>query len=88
MRVWDGNGDDLAIVDMGADEFASHVYGDLNCDDEVSFDDINPFVLALSNPAAYRKAYPDCELLLGDINCDGKLDFDDINPFVALLSAE
>jgi hypothetical protein len=26
----------------------------LNCDGGVTFDDINPFVLALSNPAGYQ----------------------------------
>ncbi|MEW6250819.1 MAG: hypothetical protein AB1716_09235, partial [Planctomycetota bacterium] len=32
--------------------------GDLNCDGAVNFDDINPFVLALSDPAGYAVAYP------------------------------
>ncbi|MEW6250340.1 MAG: M14 family metallopeptidase [Planctomycetota bacterium] len=59
--------------------------GDLNCDDYVNFDDINPFVLALSDPAGYAQAYPDCPLLKRDINGDGVCNFDDINPFVAIL---
>jgi hypothetical protein len=69
----DGTGD--------ACEFAP---GDLNCDGEVNFGDINPFVLALSNPAAYQNMYPGC-ILTGDINGDGLVNFGDINPFVALL---
>ncbi len=60
--------------------------GDLNCDAAVSFDDINAFVLALSNPAGYPVAYPACNLMNGDCNADGAVDFDDINDFVALLS--
>ncbi|MEW6249900.1 MAG: hypothetical protein AB1716_04580 [Planctomycetota bacterium] len=60
--------------------------GDLNCDGQVNFADINPFVLALSDPAGYAAAYPHCNILNGDCNADGHVDFDDINPFVALLT--
>jgi len=60
--------------------------GDLNCDGEVDFGDINPFVLALTDPQGYGNTYPDCDLNLADINEDGKVDFGDINPFVALLT--
>ncbi|MEW6253069.1 MAG: FG-GAP-like repeat-containing protein [Planctomycetota bacterium] len=60
--------------------------GDLNCDGRVDFDDINPFVLALSDPQAYQAAYPGCNILNGDCNGDGQVNFDDINPFVALLT--
>ena len=60
--------------------------GDLNCDDRIGFGDINPFVLRLSDPAAYTDKFPNCPNENGDINCDGRVDFGDINPFVALLS--
>ncbi len=60
--------------------------GDLNCDGAVNFYDINPFVLALSDPAGYAQAYPNCSILNGDCNQDGRVDFLDINPFVALLT--
>jgi hypothetical protein len=60
--------------------------GDLNCDGVVNFDDINPFVLALSDPAGYQAAFPNCHILNGDCNGDGYVDCDDINPFVAILS--
>ncbi len=60
--------------------------GDLNCDGSVDFGDINPFVLALSNPALWQQTYPGCPILNGDINNDGAFNFGDINPFVALLS--
>lgn len=52
----------------------------------VSFADIAPFVLALSDPAGYHAAYPTCSYLLADTNTDGVVDFADIDPFVALLS--
>ncbi len=60
--------------------------GDLNCDGAVDFDDISPFVLALSGEAAYENVYPECHWLNGDANGDGTVDFDDITPFVGLLS--
>jgi 1,4-alpha-glucan branching enzyme len=60
--------------------------GDLTCDGIVDFDDINPFVLAISDPAAYQLAYPTCNILNGDCNGDGLVNFDDINPFVVILS--
>jgi glucose/arabinose dehydrogenase/plastocyanin len=61
--------------------------GDLNCDGVIDFNDINPFVLALSDPVGYAAAYPDCDVMNGDCNHDTIVDFDDINSFVALLSS-
>ncbi len=84
-RVWDGDGDGQARVDMGADEFGSFAYGDLNCDGVLDFGDINPFVLTLTDPAAYEATFPNCDILNADIDGDGTVDFADINPFVALL---
>ncbi|MEW6199384.1 MAG: C25 family cysteine peptidase [Planctomycetota bacterium] len=60
--------------------------GDVNCDGLVDFGDINPFVLALTNPAAYEQQYPNCPFENRDINGDGRCDFGDINPFVSLLT--
>ncbi len=57
-----------------------------DCDGNVDFDDINAFVLAISDPAAYEVQYPGCFWLAGDCDSDGDVDFDDINVFVALLS--
>jgi hypothetical protein len=53
--------------------------GDTNCDTIIDFDDINPFVAAISGGVP-------CNLDNCDMNCDGIIDFDDINPFVTLLS--
>ena len=49
--------------------------GDLNCDGLIDFGDINPFVLALTNPAGYAAAYPGCPLANRDINGDGVVRF-------------
>ena len=62
------------------------ITGDLNCDGMVNFGDINPFVLALTGPAAYQSAFPGCRWLNADCNGDGVVNFADINPFVALLA--
>ncbi len=60
--------------------------GDLNCDGEVDLSDVNPFVLALSDAAAYAAQFPGCQRINGDCNGDGRVDFGDINAFVELLS--
>ncbi len=59
--------------------------GDMDCDGDVDFDDINPFVLALSGQAGYEAVWPDCRWLNGDVDGNGTVDFDDINPFVTLI---
>jgi subtilisin-like proprotein convertase family protein len=77
----EGTWDDLRLVIHGR-----HRPGDMNCDGNVDFDDINPFVVALVGEQGYRNRYGDCDYMLGDVNGDGGVDFDDINPFVALLT--
>ncbi len=57
----------------------------MNCDGAVNAFDIDPFVLALTDPTAYAAAFPDCDYLLADINGDGAVNASDIDPFVALL---
>ena len=59
--------------------------GDLNCDGSINGFDIDPFVLALSNPDAYADAYPRCAAYFADLNADGSINGFDIDPFVALL---
>lgn len=53
--------------------------GDVNCDWDVNFLDISPFIAAISNPAFDEKA---------DINGDGFDDFLDISPFIKILSQQ
>ena len=61
--------------------------GDMNCDGSVDFSDIDPFALALSDPAGYAAQFPDCDPLNGDCSEDGQLSFTDIDCFVDLLSS-
>jgi hypothetical protein len=59
--------------------------GDTNCDDAINFFDVDPFVLALLEPAAYETAYPDCDLLSADLDGNELVNFFDIDPFVECL---
>jgi hypothetical protein len=58
----------------------------VNCDSALNTFDIDSFVLALTIPAAYAAAYPDCDYLLDDINGDGVVNAFDFDPFVLLLT--
>ena len=59
--------------------------GDLNCDGSINGLDIDAFVLALTDPAGYETAYPECDVMLADCNEDGSINGLDIDPFVVLL---
>jgi len=59
--------------------------GDLNCDGRVTFDDIDPFVLAITGADAYAAEFPTCSYLQGDFTGDGQVTLDDIDAFVAAL---
>ncbi len=78
------NIDDVRLTALVCE--APFLVGDVNCDGNVGFADINPFVLALTNLPAYEAAYPGCPLEHRDINANGTFGFDDLNPFVALLT--
>ena len=83
-----------SVVEAGIDDFVIYELscgpaltpGDMNCDGSVDFFDIDGFVLAVTDPAAYEAAYPDCELLNADCNGDGEVNFFDIDPFVELVT--
>ena len=60
--------------------------GDMNCDGLVNAFDIDPFVIALVDPAAYSAAYPLCDRDNGDCNDDGEVNAFDIDAFVMLLA--
>ena len=49
--------------------------------------DVNPFVLALSDPDGYAAAFPGCSIRTADANGDGAVNVLDVNPFVALVGA-
>ncbi len=76
-------GDDAWLVVTGDGNVPTP--GDLNCDGSVDFDDINPFVLAMSSEAAYYAVYPECNWYNADMNGNDVVGFDDINPFVECL---
>lgn len=73
------------VCDLSFGERKHFATGDVNCDEDVNFDDIDPFVTALTSERRYGQDYPDCNVKLADINKDGSVDFDDIDPFVELL---
>jgi hypothetical protein len=88
-----GVGDETDLSDGASTDFNQNGIpdecdglGDMNCDGSVDFDDIDPFVLTLTDPESYEAAYPDCDILRGDIDGSGSVDFDDIDPFVELLT--
>lgn len=60
---------------------------DMNCDGAVNNFDIDAFVLALTDMAAYDAQFPDCDASAGDVNGDGLLNNFDIDPFVTCLTA-
>ncbi len=85
-RAWDGDGDQFAQIDIGADEFGSFAYGDLTCDGALDAADIDAFFVALGDPDLYALQFADCALSLADVNADGAADAGDIDVFFALLS--
>jgi len=75
---WDYSNANFAIV-PGA------TIGDLNCDGVVNAADVDPFILALANPAAYTAQFPGCPQNRGDANTDLLVNGDDVEPFLEIL---
>ncbi len=59
--------------------------GDLNCDGLVNNGDIDPFVLAVTDPVLYASNFPSCDIMLADCNGDGLVNNGDIDAFVAII---
>lgn len=59
--------------------------GDTDCDGDVDFFDIDPFVAKLGCPGAGTDCDAACPWSNADVDQDGDVDFFDIEPFVALL---
>lgn len=76
------------VLLLGSECLDEFMVGDLNCDCEINHEDIDPFVLALTDPAAYMQEFRFCDLMLADINRDGNVDNADIDPFVDLLGRQ
>ncbi len=60
--------------------------GDMDCNGQVDFDDIDLLVEALGYPGGSGWPHP-CPWLNGDCNGDGNVNFDDIDAFVARIGA-
>ncbi len=76
------------LVDLGAFEHRrAPVLGDLNCDGLLTFDDINPFLLVLTDDVSYAAQYPECDPNLADCNSDGVVNDEDVDAFIARLIA-
>lgn len=79
----------LAIERSGALVAAYELLGDMNDDDLLDKRDVELFILALADPAAYQQRYPTVDRRRrGDINGDGQLDQEDIRSFVELVLGE
>ncbi len=93
MRFTANDSDPQSIVEAGLDAF--HVtavlcdppfeLGDLNCDGAFNGGDIDPFFLAIGDPAAYAAAFPNCDFMLADMNQDGAVNGADIDVFFDCL---
>jgi len=76
----------LLVGDMGSlTAYFAPASGDLNCDGDVDGLDLQPFLLALADPARYARRYPQCSRSLADVNGDGAVDALDLAPFLRLL---
>lgn len=79
---------EAAVDDVSVESFectAPVFAGDLNCDGAVNAADVQPFILLLTDPAAYAAAYPACASARGDLNSDTLIDGADVQQFVATL---
>jgi agmatine deiminase len=63
-----------------------NLLGDMNCDAIVNNFDIDPFEIAITDPAGYALAYPGCDISAADTNGDHVVNNFDIDPFVNLLT--
>jgi len=59
--------------------------GDVNCDGSISTLDVEPFVIALLDPAGYAAAFPNCNVQSADMNGDGNINGLDIAGFTHCL---
>ncbi|MGE0480861.1 MAG: hypothetical protein AB7Q17_10365 [Phycisphaerae bacterium] len=84
-RLYNANTGAVGMLALRYASLAGGLTGDLNCDAVVNNFDIDPFVLALSDPTGYAAAFPNCNVNNADVNGDGLVNNFDIDPFVSLL---
>ena len=65
---------------------AGFITGDLDCDGDIDFDDIDDFVTGLTNAQQYENQFGLAPEVKGDTDGDGDIDFDDIDDFVMILT--
>ena len=83
--IYAGQGEDaLGIARLST--VSDVLVGDMNGDGVIDFLDIRPFIVALSDPAAYQASFNLDADVSGDTNGDGVFDFLDISGFIVLLS--
>ena len=78
-------GQHLYDVECVPESCGGQVLADSNCDAVVNAFDIDPFVLALTDPATWEATYACGLLCVNDINGDGAVDAFDIDGFVECL---
>lgn len=61
--------------------------GDTNCDGQISYSDINPFVLGIADLSTWQAQNPTCYWRNLDINEDDAVSYADINPFVQKIAS-
>ena len=73
---------DIAVALAAAKPCAGQICGDANCDGLFNGADIDPFFVAVGQPAVWVATYPNCDILcVADINDDGFVNGGDIDPF-------
>jgi len=74
-----GTSSTFSDFQIAVTSFETTLRGDVNCDGEVNFLDITPFIALLSSGEFKAEA---------DVNQSGEVDFLDIVPFIAILSGQ
>ncbi len=71
--------------DLRVSVAAAHLPGDFDGSGTVDTQDINPFILALTNPGQYQTQYG-VDPVVYDTNNDAVINTEDINPFIIILT--
>jgi len=66
--------------------FTQGTLGDLNGDDIADRNDVDAFILALTDPNTYEEIYPWVGVFNADVNGDGRVNAFDIDPFITLIT--